>query len=174
MGAALPDLWCCEAGQAAFGDMLTWFAETFPLDADAESNFAKYDVEAAAVKPGQTGLVILDWFGGNRIPWRDLSLGGVLAGLRVGASAGEIYRAMVESLCFGARLVLELVEDGGIPVSEIIFTSGLARNTFLVQTMTDVLGRSVSVPQIEHSTAVGAGSMVLYQHTLFQVITMVR
>jgi L-ribulokinase len=156
MGAALPDLWCCEAGQAAFGDMLTWFAETFPLDADAESNFAKYDVEAAAVKPGQTGLVILDWFGGNRIPWRDLSLGGVLAGLRVGASAGEIYRAMVESLCFGARLVLELVEEGGIPVSEIIFTSGLARNAFLVQTMTDVLGRNVSVPQIEHSTAVGA------------------
>lgn len=156
MGAALPGLWSCEAGQAAFGDMLTWFAQTFPLAPDMQSNFASYDAAASAVRPGQSGLVALDWFGGNRIPWRDSGLGGVLAGLRIGASAGEIYRSLVESLCFGARLIVELIENGGVPVHEMILTSGLSRNALLVQTMTDVLGRNVSIPKIENPTAVGA------------------
>ena len=156
-GAALPNLWCCEAGQAAFGDMLTWFVQTFPLDPDLPTNFARYNAAAAELLPQQSGMLALDWFGGNRIPSADSTLSGLLIGLRIGSTAAGIYRALAESLCFGTRLILELTETGGVRIDEVILTSGLARsNIFLVQIMAHVLGRPVFVPQIENPTAVGA------------------
>lgn len=156
-GAALPDLWCCEAGQAAFGDMLTWFVQTFPLDSELAANFSKYNAAAAAILPQQSGILALDWFGGNRIPSADSTLSGLLIGLRIGSTAAGIYRSLVESLCFGTRLILELTETGGVRIDDVILTSGLAHsNTFLVQVMAQVLGRPVFVPQIENPTAVGA------------------
>jgi L-ribulokinase len=156
-GAALPNLWCCEAGQAAFGDMLTWFVETFPLATDLAANFSKYNAAAAEMRPQQSGILALDWFGGNRIPSADSTLSGLLVGLRIGSTGAGIYRSLVESLCFGTRLILELTEAGGVGVDDVILTSGLAHsNTFLVSVMADVLGRKVSVPQIENPTAVGA------------------
>lgn len=156
-GAALPNLWCCEAGQAAFGDMLTWFVQTFPLDPDLARNFARYNAAAAAMLPQESGLLALDWFGGNRIPSADSTLSGLLIGLRIGSTAAGIYRSLVESLCFGTRFILELTQAGGIHIDDVILTSGLAHsNTFLVQMMADVLGRPVFVPQIDNPTAAGA------------------
>ena len=156
-GAALPGLWCYEAGQAAFGDMLAWYVRTFPRDDDVARNFAAYNAAAAAVPPGEGGLLALDWFGGNRIPLADSMLSGLVAGLDLHTTAAGLYRALVESLCFGTRSILDLALDAGVPVERIVLTSGLARsNPFLVQTMADVLGRDVEVPDIEHPTAVGA------------------
>lgn len=157
VGAALPDLWCCEAGQAAFGDMLTWFVRTFPLDPDLAVNFSRYNAAAAALLPRQSGMLALDWFGGNRIPSADSTLSGLLVGLRIDSTAAGIYRSLVESLCFGTRLILELTEAGGVRIDEVILTSGLAHsNPFLVEVMAHVLGRPVFVPRIENPTAVGA------------------
>ena len=75
-GAALP-----EAGQPAFGDVLAWFVRTFPRSADMATNFAEYNREASALAPGQNRLVAIDWWNGNRVPYADKSLRGMLAGL---------------------------------------------------------------------------------------------
>lgn len=156
-GAALPDLWCYEAGQAAFGDMLTWYVTAFPRDADLSRNFALHNDAAEKVDPGDGGVLALDWFGGNRIPLGDSTLSGLLVGLSLKTTSAGIYRALVEALCFGTRSILDCVVAGGVPIHRIVMTSGLARNNpFLVQTMADVLGRPLEVPLVENPTALGA------------------
>ena len=153
--AALPGLWCWEAGQAGFGDMLSWFVRTFPRSDDPSINFKLYNDEAASLQPGSNHLVALDWWSGNRVPHGDSSLSGVLAGLTMGTTAAGIYRALVESVCYGARFILERCGDGR--VKRVVLTSGLAmRNPLLVQIMADVMGREVQVPDVANPTARGA------------------
>lgn len=156
-GAVLPDLWCYEAGQAAFGDVLAWYARTFPRHEDVQRNFALHTEAAALVAPGEGGLLALDWFAGNRVPIGDSLLSGLLVGLNLKTTSAGIYRALVESLCYGTRSILDTALAGGAPVRRVIMTSGLARqNPFLVQTMADILGRPIEVPDIENPTALGA------------------
>jgi L-ribulokinase len=156
-GAALPGLWCAEAGQAAFGDMLGWFVQSFPLANDARENFARHAAAAAAFPPGSGGLVALDWLGGNRVPHGDPSLSGLIAGLTLRSTPAAIYRALVEALAYGTRSILDIATGAGVPVERILLTSGLASaNTFLVQTIADVMDRDVEVPEIENATCVGA------------------
>ena len=156
-GAALPELWCYEAGQAGFGDMLAWFVRTFPRACDIAENFRLYNEEAAGLVPGQNHLVALDWWNGNRVPYGDSNLSGVLAGLNTGTSAAGIYRALLEALCYGARLIIDHMTAGGLAIEHVLLTSGLAHNNpLLVQIMADILGRNIEVPSIRNPTAVGA------------------
>ena len=154
---ALPGLWCYEAGQASFGDMLTWFVETFPKANDLAQSFSIYEAEARGIGPARNRLVALDWWSGNRVPNANSNLGGLLAGLNMQSTAAGIYRALMESLCFGMRLIRDLYLDAGFRIDKVIMTSGLARrNGLLIQIMADVLGCEILIPQIENATAVGA------------------
>jgi L-ribulokinase len=156
-GAALPGLWCYEAGQPAFGDVLAWFVRTFPRSPDLAVNFAEYNREASALAPGENQLVAIDWWNGNRVPYADKSLRGLLAGLDLSTSAVDIYRALMDSICFGARSIVDEFRDANIPIDRIVLTSGLAKNNpFLLQIMSDVLAQTVHVPAIDNPTCVGA------------------
>lgn len=155
--ASLPGMWCYEAGQASFGDMLAWFVRSFPHGDTAAESFRNYGEEASALPPGSNHLVALDWWNGNRVPLADSGLSGVLVGLTMDTSPAAIYRALIESICFGARQIIDLFEAGGLPIDRIVLTSGLVeKNALLLEVMTDVLGRPVEVPMIAHATAVGS------------------
>lgn len=156
-GAALPGLWCYEAGQAAFGDVLAWFVRTFPRASDLSANFAAYNREAAALAPGENRLVAVDWWNGNRVPYADKALRGLIAGFDLSTSATDIYRALMDSICFGARLIVDQFRDAQAPVERVVLTSGLAKsNPFLLTIMADVLGETVHAPVIDNPTCVGA------------------
>jgi L-ribulokinase len=153
----LPGLWCYEAGQAAFGDILDWFVHAFPKAADPSANFAEYNAAAATLAPGENQLVALDWWSGCRVPWGDSSLSGLLVGLNLRTTAAGLYRALLESLSFGTRSIVEHLGAGGAPLNRILLTSGLSqKNPLLMQLMANVLGREILVPHIDHATAVGA------------------
>ncbi|WP_158816807.1 FGGY-family carbohydrate kinase [Methylocapsa sp. S129] len=153
----LPGLWCYEAGQAAFGDTLDWFVRTFPKASEPSQNFAEYNAAAALLAPGQNQLVALDWWNGCRVPLGDSSLSGLLVGLNLKTTAAGIYRALLESLCYGTRNIVEHLSAGGAPLDRILLTSGLSQNNpLLMQLMANVLGRDILVPRIDHATAVGA------------------
>ena len=150
-------LWCYEAGQAGFGDILAWFVKAFPKGRDLAESFRHYNGEAARLSAGASHLLALDWWNGNRVPFADSGLSGLLLGLTSTTTAVDIYRALIESLCFGMRTVHDLLAAGGLPMNRFILTSGMAEsNPLLVQTIADVLGRDVEVPIISNPTAVGA------------------
>ena len=155
--AVLPTMWCYEAGQAGFGDMLGWFVRAFPRAHEPAANLRLCNEEAATLAPGTNHLAALDWWDGNRVPYGDSALSGVLAGLTLGTTAAGIYRALPEALCYGARSIIEHMTAGDLRIDEVLLTSGLAHgNPLLVQIMADVLARVVEVPAILNPTAVGA------------------
>ncbi|MCB1380166.1 MAG: carbohydrate kinase [Alphaproteobacteria bacterium] len=150
-------LWCYEAGQASFGDLLAWFTRTFPCGDTLAASFAAYNGEAAALAPGAGQLVALDWWNGNRVPHGDAGLSGLLIGMTMNTTAAAIYRALMEALCFGTRHVADCLTAGGLSIDRMIATSGLAdKNPLLIQILADVLQRRVEVPQIANATATGA------------------
>ena len=153
----LPGFWCYEAGQAGFGDTLAWFVRTFPRSEQLDENFALYNAAAGRLHPGQNGLVALDWWNGCRVPHGDSLLSGLLLGLNLNTSAADIYRALLESLCYGARNVVDHLVAGNAPMRRIVLASGLSQNNpLLMQLMADVVGRDIAVPQLPHATAIGA------------------
>lgn len=155
--AALPGLWCYEAGQAGFGDVLAWLATIAPMDANPDANFVAYNAAAAGLRAGQSGLLALDWWNGCRVPYSDPGLSGAIVGLRLQTKAVAIYRALLESLCYGSRTIVERMQASGAPVSRIVIASGLSRNNpLLMQIMADVLGKSIDVPDLAHATEIGA------------------
>ncbi|MDY0882607.1 ribulokinase [Dongia soli] len=154
---AVPGLWCYEAGQAAFGDMLAWFVRNFPQGSDEAASFAYYNQAAAILPLDAARPIALDWWNGCRTPISDPTLSGLLVGMTLRTSAVDIYNSLLESLCFGARQIIENFIAGGSAVDHVILTSGIAeRNPLLMQMMSDILGQEVSVPNIAHATATGA------------------
>jgi L-ribulokinase len=140
----LPGLYGYEAGQVAVGDMLAWFVESF---APGEGSYTALEQAAAKLRPGETGLVALDWWNGNRSILADADLTGVLCGLTLHSTKDEIYRALLESIAFGNRRVMENFDQHGLELTEIVACGGIAeRSPLMMQLLADTSGRPVHVP----------------------------
>lgn len=151
-GSVLPGRLGVEAGQAAVGDLFDWFARVV-LDADHEA----LTRAAAALRPGQSGLLALDWNNGNRCVLADPELTGLLVGQTLRSSGPEIYRALIEATAFGARRILEQVVRHGVPVERVVACGGIARkNPLLMQVYADVLRRPVELAGSSETCALGA------------------
>jgi L-ribulokinase len=150
----LPGLYGYEAGQAAVGDMLAWFVDTF---ADGDRSYDALELEASRLAPGVTGLVALDWWNGNRTILADADLTGVIAGLTLHSTEAEIYRALLESIAFGNRRIIENFREHGFELSEIVACGGIAEKSPLVmQLLADTSGLPVHVPAAREVPARGA------------------
>lgn len=158
-GGIIPGLFGYEAGQAGFGDVLTWFVRTYPAfpGCSEGESFEHYNAQAALLRPGEHGLLALDWFNGCRTPLDRGDLSGLLLGYSTSTSTTDVYRALLESLCFGARRVLETFARSGVVVNRVILTGGLSeKHALLVQLLCDVLGRPLEVALGEAASARGA------------------
>ena len=104
--------------------------------------------KAARLKPGESGLLALDWWNGNRSVLVDVDLTGMLLGATLATKAEEIYRALIEATAYGTRIIIETFEANGVPVNEIVATGGLPdRNKLLMQIYADVTGRPFASPR---------------------------
>ncbi len=154
----VPGLYGYEAGQPAVGDMLGWFGEIVasPGRAVAES-LPALERAAAALSPAQTGLVALDWWNGNRSVLADADLSGVVAGLTLQTTAADIYRALLESIAFGNKAVMDNFSNGGFELREIVACGGIAeKSPLLLQLLADVSGLPVAVPASSQVPARGS------------------
>jgi L-ribulokinase len=161
----VPGLWGFEAGQSAVGDIFAWFFENgVPEHAarDARKHKASLaqwlEKRAAAVKPGQSGLLALDWWNGNRSILVDADLTGVLLGMRLATKPEEIYRALMEATAFGTRQIIESFESRGVAVENLFACGGLPeRNHLLMQIYADVTGREIKLARrLQTCPALGA------------------
>ena len=108
-------------------------------------------------RPGQSGLLALDWWNGNRSVLVDADLRGLLVGMTLATKPAEIYRALIEATAFGTRVIVEAFESGGVPVDAVVACGGLPeRNKLLMQIYADVLGREIAVGASSQAPALGA------------------
>lgn len=112
--------------------------------------------KAAAQEVGQHGLVALDWWNGNRSILVDSDLSGLLIGQTLQTKPEDIYRALLESTAFGARVIIENYEKHGVPVNEITIAGGLLKNKFLMQMYADVTRRPLSAATVAQAGAHGS------------------
>ncbi len=156
-GSILPGFFGLEAGQSAVGDIFNWFVNYIePGGKDAGSHEALTE-KAAKLKPGQSGLLALDWNNGNRTVLVDQRLTGLLAGQTLHTKPEEIYRALIEATAFGALTIINRFEEYGVKVTEVINCGGIAeKNPLLMQIYADVTGREMQISRSAQSCALGA------------------
>lgn len=162
----LPGLYAYEAGQPAVGDLLAWFLETMAprglREEAARSRVSVYELanrKAAALRPGESGIVALDWWNGNRSLLKDGQLGGLIAGMTLATRPEEVYRALVEATAFGARVVLDAFVGHGLAVNAVVCSGGLARDACLLGIYADALDREQVVAGAEQASAIGAAML---------------
>ncbi|MBV9335933.1 MAG: ribulokinase [Solirubrobacterales bacterium] len=150
----LPGQYGYEAGQAAVGDMLAWFVEQVAQD---PGSYGELEKGAAALQPGETGLVAFDWWNGNRTILGDADVTGAILGLTLQSTREQIYRALLESIAFGSRRIMDNFEEHGLVLSEIVACGGIAeRSPLMMQLLADTSGRRVHVPEVQEIPARGA------------------
>lgn len=153
-GAILPGYFGIEAGQSAVGDIFKWFVEGVLGDVALHG---KLTDDAAALKPGQSGLLALDWNNGNRTILVDQLLTGLLLGQTLYTTRAEIYRALIEATAFGARAIVDRIREYGVPVGRIVCSGGIAeKNPLLMQIYADVTGCEMRVSRSSQSCALGS------------------
>ncbi|HTQ37607.1 MAG TPA: ribulokinase [Pirellulales bacterium] len=163
-GSVLPGYYGLEAGQSAVGDIFNWFVNVLQPGGTTGADHAKLSKAAAALRPGESGLLVLDWHNGNRTVLVDQRLTGLIVGLTLHSSPAEIYRALIEATAFGARVIMERYEEYGCPAKRIVNGGGIAaKNPVAMQIYADAMGRPLSVTRSQQTCALGsaiAGAVV--------------
>ena len=148
----VPGLYGYEAGQSAVGDIFAWFVDEWGV-----GTHAVLEEAAAALAAGESGLLALDWWNGNRSVLVDTSLSGLVVGLSLATRPHELYRALLEATAFGTRVIVDAFEGAGLPVDRILACGGLPqRNRLLMQIYADVLGRPLEVAGSSQVPALGS------------------
>ncbi len=159
-GSVLPGYYGIEAGQSAVGDIFLWFVNHLVPDQygkNLDEKFKNLEIEASKQKPGEHGLLALDWNHGNRNILADVRLSGLLIGQTLHTQAHEIYRALIEATAFGALTIIDRMREYGVAVEEIVNCGGLAsKNSFLMQIYADIIDRPMKVSRSDQTPALGA------------------
>ncbi len=177
-GSVIPGMMGMEAGQSAFGDAYAWFKKvlTWPFqNILSKSSLVSADVvkqlvnetadkiipelsrQAAALPLEEDNELAIDWFNGRRTPDANQSLTGAITGLALGSDAPALFRAIVESTCFGAKAIVDRFNEQGVPVKGLIGMGGVAKKSpFIMQMMADVMDMPIRIHKSEQTCALGA------------------
>ena len=170
-GAILPGFHGIEAGQSAVGDIFKWWVEG--ICGGDSALHAQLTTEASKLKPGQSGLLALDWHNGNRTILVDPLLTGMMVGQTLHTSRAEIYRTLIEATAFGARAIIERIREYGVPVKRVVCAGGIAeKNPMLMQIYADVTGCTMQVAVSNQACALGsaiAAAVLAGAHRNFQI-----
>jgi ribulokinase len=153
--AVVPGLWLVEGGQTATGSMLAWFKRSFALDLPADQVYKLLDHEAAAIPPGSGGLVVLDYFQGNRTPFSDSKARGLIWGLSLHTTRAQVFRALMEGVAYGTRMILETLAQSGSRPQEITACGGATRSNLFMQIYADICGVPISTTQVADAPLLG-------------------
>lgn len=153
-----------EAGQSCVGDHFAWFVDScVPPEYHTEAREMGISVhqllseKASHLKPGESGLLALDWWNGNRSVLMDADLTGLIIGCTLTTKPEEIYRTLVEATAFGTLVIINAFADNGVPVNEIVACGGLAeKNPVLMQIYADITGREFRIAASGQAVALGS------------------
>lgn len=171
-GSVIPGMIGLEAGQSAFGDTYAWFRNliSWPLSLLQENGVGQEVIEelrekilpalseaASRLPVEEDSELAVDWLNGRRTPDADQLLKGALTGLSLSSDAPLLFRAWVEATCFGARAIVDRINEEGVPVKGLIGLGGVARKSpYIMQVMADVMNRPIRIHRSEQTCALGA------------------
>jgi len=158
--SVLPNYFGIESGQSAVGDILDWYIKNVLKNNRSHKELTE---EAESIKVGASGLIALDWNNGNRSILSDPMLSGLIIGQSLQTKDFEIYRALIESTAFGARVIIEDMERQGVVINDIVNCGGIThKNTLFMQIYADVINKPMKIAAIDETVALGSALMGAY------------
>ncbi|MGB3144271.1 MAG: ribulokinase [Maribacter sp.] len=177
-GSVIPGLIGLEAGQSAFGDLLAWFKDvlSWPIDnlvmtsdilSDQQKEDLKMEIEsgfirklsdaAEAIPLSESIPTALDWINGRRTPDADQNLKSAISNLSLGSKAPHIFKALINSICFGSKKIADRFQEEGIKIESVVGIGGVARKSpFIMQTLANVMNMPIKVAASDQAPALGA------------------
>jgi L-ribulokinase len=163
-GGILPGYFGYEAGQACVGDHFDWLIRniipsSYQSQAEEQgiSIHTLLEQRASQLKVGESGLLALDWWNGNRSVLVDADLTGLLIGMNLNTKPEEIYRALIEGIAFGLRKIIEAFIDSGIGINTLYACGGIAdKNKLMMQIYADVTGKDIYISGEPQTVALGS------------------
>ncbi|MGV8983982.1 ribulokinase [Clostridium sp.] len=160
----IPGLLGYEAGQSCVGDHFEWFVNNcVPATYTLEAEKRGIDIhvllteKAQKLAVGESGLVALDWWNGNRSVLVDVDLTGMILGCTLLTKPEEIYRALIEATAYGTRKIIETFEENGVPIEELYAAGGIAeKNKFMMQIYSDVTNKEIRISASSQTPALGS------------------
>jgi L-ribulokinase len=153
-----------EAGQSCVGDHFDWFVKNL-VPASYTEEAAKKGIsihkllreKVSSRKPGESGILALDWWNGNRSVLVDTDLSGLFIGMTLTTKPEELYRALIEATAYGTRMIIDTFEEYGVPVGEIIAAGGIAeKDGMMMQIYADVTKREIRISGSAQACALGS------------------
>jgi ribulose kinase len=160
--ALLPGLNLVETGQVSTGSILSWFKRNFghgaAVDAAAQGIgvYQLLDAEAAQVPLGSDGLIVLDYFQGNRTPHTDSAARGMIWGLSLQADRGHIFRALMEGIAYGLQDIAGTLARHEFTIQRLIASGGATQSPLFMQIYADVLGKAITVTREPEASLLGS------------------
>jgi L-ribulokinase len=162
--SVIPGYYGYEAGQPAVGDIFDWYVKNcVPYNYYVEAQRKNLDIfdylnqKASKLKPGDSGLICLDWFNGNRSTLVDANLSGLILGLTLSTKPEEIYRSLIEATAFGQKIIIDIFNEYGVTIDNLYACGGIAvKNPLLMQIYADVLGINIKVSSSDQAVALGS------------------
>tara|TARA_Y100001935_G_scaffold193913_1_gene162020 strand:- start:37749 stop:39419 length:1671 start_codon:yes stop_codon:yes gene_type:complete len=194
-GSIIPGYIGLEAGQSGFGDVLAWFKNVLmgPFkDAVMASNVISDDKKAALIEEaedsmlarlseqamaieGDTGITALDWVNGRRTPDANQMLKAAIEGMDLGSDAPRIFKALVEGICFGSKLIVDRFREEGVRIDGVIGMGGVAKKSpFMMQTLANVLDMPIQVSESLQTCALGASVFAATAAGMFESVDAAR
>lgn len=160
----MPGYFGYEAGQSCVGDHFAWFidnclpASYYEAAQKEGKNIHRYLREKAEKqRPGESGLLALDWWNGNRSVLVDVDLTGMMLGMTLQTRPEEIYRALIEATAYGTRMIIENYREHGVPVEEFVASGGISqKDPMTMQIYADVIKMPVKIAGSLQGPALGS------------------
>jgi len=150
-GSVVPGYIGLEAGQSAFGDIYAWFSRF------CSKSIPELTAEAEKLPLTEDDMVSLDWMNGRRTPDADPRVKGLISGITLGTTPGQVFKSLVEATAFGSRAINERLLEEGVAIDRIIAVGGISRKSkYVMQTMADVIGVPIKVLDSDQACALGA------------------
>ena len=144
------------------GIVMRWFRDEFAgpeMRVSKTSGLDAYNLmgmEAARIRPGCEGLVMLPHLQGAMAPEANPKASGVFYGFTLRHGRGHFIRAIMEGVSFIVRRNIEVIEGLGVPVTEVRSLGGGARSSIWKQMEADIVGRPVVTTTNEEAATLGA------------------
>ena len=154
-----------EGGQVSTGSVMKWFKDNFARDlvqAADRAGLNAYDLlnqQSKHLPPGADGLIINEYFQGNRTPYVDGKARGNIYGLSLHHGPEHMYRAIQESICYGTAHNLKAMQDQGFEAKEIVACGGATRGPDFMQMHADVTGVPITLTEVGDAVVLGSCMM---------------
>ncbi|MCB1380779.1 MAG: carbohydrate kinase [Alphaproteobacteria bacterium] len=154
-----------EGGQTSTGSVLAWFKRHFA----GHTSWETLNEGASAVPPGAEGLLVLDHFQGNRTPYTDALSRGAITGLTLKHTPAHMFRAIIEGICLGTRLIVDSFGDA-FDAKRIVLAGGATNSPLWLQIHADTVGAPIELTEVADAPALGCAILAAHGAGRFKTI----